>query len=67
MGNLRFMIMVRREGESVHDSDKFSTEDYNDRDDLIDAVAHYINVQLEDEEVNGEEYIARNTEGRDDN
>ena len=53
VGELRFMILVRREGQSVHDSDKFATEEYRDISDLKEAVNHYIDVQLDDEETNG--------------
>lgn len=54
------MILVRREGQSIHDSDKFSTEEYRDITDLKEAVCHYIDVQYEDEEVNGGEWDSRN-------
>ena len=60
MGELRFLVLVRREGQSVHDSDKFATEEYRDISDLKEAVNHYIDVQFEDEEVNGGEYDERN-------
>lgn len=64
MGELRFMVLVRREGQSVHDSDKFATENFRGIDDLKEAVNHYIDVQFEDEETNGTEYDDRN-EGED--
>jgi hypothetical protein len=56
------MILVRREGQSVHDSDKFATEEYESIDDLKDAVSHYIDVNYEDEDVNGSEYDERNSD-----
>lgn len=66
MGELRFNILVRRKGQGFHDSDKFNTESFTDPDDLIDAIAHYIRVQLEDEEVNGSEWDERNEGNNDD-
>lgn len=60
MSNLRFVVLTRREGQSVHDSDKFATEEYKSTDDLLDAVEHYIMLQLEDEAINGTEYDDRN-------
>jgi hypothetical protein len=53
VGELRFVILVRREGQSVHDSDKFATEEFTDIQELKEAVNHYIDVQFEDEEING--------------
>lgn len=61
MGNLRFMILVRRQGQAIHDSDKFTVEEHLDRHGVLDrealkeAVCHYIDVQLEDEETNGDD------------
>lgn len=65
VANLRFMILTRREGESVHDSDKFATEEYADIEELKEAVCHYIDVQYEDEETNGSENDDRNDDGDD--
>jgi hypothetical protein len=53
VGELRFLVLVRREGQSVHDSDKFATEEYRDIDQLKEAVNHYIDIQFEDEDING--------------
>lgn len=44
------MVMVRREGESVHDSDRFETEEFGDIEELIDSVSHFIREQYEAEE-----------------
>jgi len=66
VANLRFYIQVRRQGQGFHDSDKFTVEEYTnskgelDIDRLKEAVCHYIDVQLEDEETNGSEYDERN-------
>jgi len=55
MSNLRFLVMVRRKGQSIHDSDKFQTEEFESRYELKEAVNHYIDVQYDDEEQNGAE------------
>ena len=49
MGNLRFNILVRREGEKFYTSDRFNQEDYLTVDELIDHVSHYIRVEVEQE------------------
>lgn len=60
MVELRFQILVRRKAESVHDSTKFATEDYEDLSDLLSDVHNFIVAQITDEE----EYNYRN-EGED--
>lgn len=66
MADLIFNLLVRRSGQGFHDSDKFTVQEFTnskgeiDIDRLKDAVCHYIDVQLEDEETNGGEYDERN-------
>lgn len=61
VGDIRIVLLTRRKGQSVHDSDKFATEEFrNSRGELDveaykEAICHYIDVQLEDEEVNGDD------------
>lgn len=58
MGELIFNLLVRRSGQGFHDSDKFTVQEFTnnkgqiDREALKDAICHYIDVQLEDEETN---------------
>ena len=58
MGELIFNLLVRRSGSGFHDSDKFTVHEFMDshgkldKEALKDAVCHYIDVQLEDEETN---------------
>lgn len=59
--DLRFQILVRRRGEPFYTSDKFATEDYDNLEELKDAVSHFIDREVEQEEEwdyrNGEDEI----------
>lgn len=61
MGDLIFNLLVRRSGSGFHDSDKFTVKEHMDRHGEIDkealkeAICHYIDVQLEDEETNSDD------------
>lgn len=55
MAELRFIVMVRREGESVHNSDKYATEEM-EVDEIIDAMEDFVHSEInaEAERLEGE-------------